>query len=97
MTQCTKCGAGIDPDKRVCECAAAIAKPQSWTSVILRVLWTGPALQALFALGKLQTQWDAQKSAPQQAALAGYVLATCVLPYCFMRAITFVVGRTQAD
>jgi hypothetical protein len=65
-------------------------------SGLIRVVWICPLLGAGFSIVNLATNWDAQKSAPQQAAFAGFVTAWTVLPYCFARAVTAILGRSQA-
>ena len=51
-------------------------------SAVIRVVWIGPLLGATYSASSTSSRiGTAAKSAPQQAALAGYALAWTVLPY----------------
>jgi hypothetical protein len=61
--------------------------------VLRRLIFTLPMFGASYAAVYMFTNWDAQKTAPQQAALAGYVLAWTIIPYCFARAFSGIAGK----
>ena len=60
--------------------------------ILRRLVFVLPLACATFAAYDVYTKRDTQKSAPQQAALAGYVLAWTVIPYCFARAFSEIVA-----
>ncbi|MGA2880579.1 MAG: hypothetical protein ABSG13_16650 [Bryobacteraceae bacterium] len=64
-------------------------------SALIRVVWSGALLCALYAVVDFRTSWSAQTGAPQQAALAAYELAWAVIPYCLARSFAAVVGKSQ--
>lgn len=79
-------GTGVAPDD----------KGSKIISAFIRIVWVFPLLGAAYSSVYFLSSWDAQKSAPQQAALAGYSIALAVLPYCLARAITSIIGKPQA-
>ena len=64
---------------------------QPWNAI--RLVWLLPMFGALVAGADFAVSWGAQKSAPQQAALAGFALACVVIPYCFARALMELTGK----
>ena len=69
---------------------------QTTVSVLIRLVWVAPLAGAAYSTLNLMSNWESAKTAPEQAAVAGYALACTVLPYCFARAITGIVGKSQA-
>ena len=68
------------------------APPRSKSAI--RFVWLAPLLGKLWSLArKLASNLDSQKSAPQQAALAGFALALAVIPYCLARAVSGLAGK----
>jgi hypothetical protein len=107
--KCPNCKLENLPGAHHCDCGHSFVNRSSlspgaggpsgmsrFISGLIRVVWICPLLGAGFSIVNLATNWDAQKSAPQQAAFAGFVTAWTVLPYCFARAVTAILGRSQA-
>jgi hypothetical protein len=66
---------------------------QLLVSLFGRLIFAASMFCAIYAAYDLYSNWDAQKSAPQQAALAGYVLGCAIIPYCFARAFSGAFGK----
>lgn len=102
--KCLACGLENPPSAARCDCGNPITKqvqvvpsasmsapPRSKSAI--RFVWLAPLLGALVASAELASNWDSQKSAPQQAALAGFALALAVIPYCLARAVSGLAGK----
>jgi hypothetical protein len=61
--------------------------------LLRRLVFFLPILGSAYAAFDLWSNWEAQRGAPQQAALAGYVLACAIVPYCFARAFSGLTER----
>lgn len=59
----------------------------------LRFVWLLPLFGAIAGGADIVLSWDSAKSAPQQTALAGFVLACAIIPYCFARAVIGLAGK----
>ena len=103
---CEACGIENPSSATRCDCGhmlGTLAKrgapaevgvsPAGFITTVTRVVFVAPLAGAVYAGQYLFANWDAQKSAPQQAALAGYVLACTIIPYCFARAFAGITGK----
>jgi ABC-type transport system involved in cytochrome c biogenesis permease subunit len=101
---CEACGIENPASAKRCDCGhvlgvGVIMKTHEQTAlmrgldVISRLLFLLPLASAAWACFYLSVNWDAQKGAPQQAALAAYTLAWAVIPYCFAGAFAGLAGR----
>jgi hypothetical protein len=100
---CESCGIENPASAQTCDCGHVLGRPaqlvrpriliQEIMAPIRRAVFLLPLLGATFAAFDLYSNWDAQKGAPQQAALAGYVLAWAVIPYCFARALAGLLSK----
>jgi hypothetical protein len=105
LMTCSSCGIENVPSAQRCDCGNALSSAarsgpeimfdtfKVCTDVVCRLIFVFSMGGALYAGFDLWQNWDAQKSAPQQAALAGYVLAWAVIPYCFARSFAGMSGR----
>jgi hypothetical protein len=97
---CLSCGLENPSSALRCDCGRLLETPKRSgpqvaldrlsiaLDVIRRLIYLLPLFGAIYGANNLFTNWDAQKTAPQQAALAGYALAWAVIPYCFARAFS---------
>jgi hypothetical protein len=102
--KCSVCSLENPPLAQRCDCGYPLAGSAPFVQVtppivntnggMIRFVWVAPLLGALAAGADLLASWDSAKSAPQQAALAGFVLACAVIPYCFARAVVGLAGKS---
>jgi len=103
--KCPSCGLENPPSAMKCDCGYPLGIAAQPTQTIhtssaprssaIRIIWLIPLLAALFAAADFAFNWDAQKSAPQQAALAGFALVCTVIPYCLARAVVGLSGKSD--
>lgn len=101
--KCPSCGLENPPSSKTCDCGYALAGGESIVRVTpiatpaagaVRLVWLLPLLGTVAAGLQMYLGWDSAKSAPQQAALAGFALAWAVIPCCFARAVMGLAGKT---
>jgi hypothetical protein len=101
--KCPTCNLENPPTAETCDCGSRLSGRTQQVQVIpspvpgigaIRLVWLLPLLGSVVAGAEIFLSWDSAKSAPQQAALAGMVLAWAVIPYCFARAVIGLTGKT---
>jgi hypothetical protein len=106
LMTCQSCGIENLPTASRCDCGHILGsaarpgsraevgiKPVGVITTVTRLLFVAPLAGAAYGGVYFLIFWDTQKSAPQQAALAGYVLACAVIPYCLARAFAGITGK----
>ena len=99
--RCPSCKIENPPTAKRCDCGYDLTSihtvvhtaESKRASGIAQAVWVLPIIGALAATFELATNWDAQQSAPQQAALAGFALCLVIIPYCLARAIAGLMGE----
>lgn len=101
---CESCGIENPTSAAKCDCGHVLGEPKRYraeidkqplgiVTTVTRVVFIAPFLGSMYGAQYFYANWNVQTSAPQQAALAGYVLACAVLPYCFARAFAGMTGK----